>query len=82
MAAQCAEFEKLLAPFTEEMRREFKKRALEGRHRWNEPDKAEGIYMDLLAHAASAPLCIGQETHVANFAAFLWALRMKRRDPA
>lgn len=76
--AQCAEFEQLLAGFTEEMRREFERRAREGRHRWQDPAKAEGIYTDLLAHAAAAPLCAGAEAHVGNFAAFLWYQRMRR----
>lgn len=76
--AQCAEFERLLAGFTEEMRREFERRAREGRHRWQDPAKADGMYTDLLAHAAAAPLCANQEAHTANFAAFLWLLRMRR----
>lgn len=75
---QCRQFELVLAPFVDQMRSYFRKRAAQGRHRWNEPDKADGMYMDLLAHAAHSPLCANEEAHIANFAAFLWGLRMSR----
>ena len=75
---QCARFEQVLAGFTAEMRAAFRKRAAEGRHRWEDPAAAERLQMDLLSHAYYKPLCAGEEAHVANFAAFLWNLRQAR----
>lgn len=72
---QCARFERVLGGFTAEMRTAFRRRAMEGRARWEDPGAAEKLQMDLLAHAYYKPLCAGEEAHVANFAAFLWGLR-------
>lgn len=73
--AECAKFEKVLEAFATEQRAHFRRRAEEGRSRWDKPENAEGIYTDMLAHGASVKLAAHEETHVANFAAFLWAIR-------
>lgn len=77
---QCRKFDEVLTGFTAAMRAAFRQRAEEGRHRWEDPAAAERLQMDLLAHAYYKPLCADEEAHVANFAAFLWALRMRKRD--
>lgn len=74
---QCRKFEEVLAGFTAEMRAAFRKRAEEGRQRWEDPAEADRLQTDLLAHAYYKARCEGEEAHVANFAAFLWALRRR-----
>lgn len=79
---QCRKFDEVLRAFTGEMQRTFRKRAEEGRARWEDPAAAERLQMDLLSHAYLNPLCEGHEAHVANFALFLWMLRMRREAKA
>lgn len=76
--AQCAKFEELLQAFTAEQRAHFRRKALEGRDRWDNPAMVERLHTDLLAHAAGVPLAAGEEAHVGNFAAFLWGIRTGR----
>lgn len=75
---QCEKFEQVLTGFTAEMRVAFRKRAEEGRQRWEDQSAADRLQMDLLAHAYVNARCEGEEAHVANFACFLWALRQQR----
>lgn len=76
--AQCAQFDRVLEAFTAEMRAEFRRKALEGRARWDQPEHAPALYTSCLAHVAAAPLAAGAEAHGANFLAFLWHQRMAR----
>lgn len=75
---QCDLFEKVLAGFSEEMRRRFEQRAREGRERWLKPDAAPRLHEDLIAHVIGIKNLEGSEADVANFALFLWRLRLER----
>jgi len=80
--AECAKFEGVLQEFTAAMRAQFRKKAMEGRDRWDKPESAAELYNVGIAHMAAVPLAAGEEAHVANFLAFLFCLRMRRMGVA
>ena len=59
----------LVDAFAVEMKKKLRRKALEGRHGWDDPQYAEGIRVAMLEHARRGP---GQEVDVANLAAMLW----------
>lgn len=66
----------LVDAFAAEMKLKLLKKVNEGRAGWGDPANAEEIYNSLLAHAAGVPLARDQEIDVANFAMFLWCMRV------
>lgn len=48
----------------------------ENRTGWNDPSNADDYYKSLLAHAAGIRMAAGQEVNIANFAMFLWQMRI------
>lgn len=59
----------LVNAFAAEMKKKLRRKALEGRSGWDDPQYADGIRTAMIEHAQRGP---GQEIDVANLAAMLW----------
>lgn len=69
ITAEVQALDALVDAFAIEMKKKLRRKALDGRGGWDEPQYADGIRAAMIEHANRGP---GQEVDVANLAAMLW----------